>query len=153
MKDEKSWWDIKKQEAKLKIDARRFRKTPVYITEVGLYYMKPQQGLVLALQRRPGLGRERLWLCDAVSGFGEMCPCLMMYWHPWVGGGIGLPATHRTPLLSSVKCCRAQMKAVGFTDTVQLTRLSPVCVCVCVKWISEWEQHYCVCFSKFLFIC
>lgn len=39
-----------------------------------------------ALQRLPGLGRgDRV--SDAFSGFGEMCPCLMMYWHPWVGTG------------------------------------------------------------------
>lgn len=26
-------------------------------------------------------------VCDAFSGFGEMFPCLKMYWHPWSGAG------------------------------------------------------------------
>lgn len=32
------------------------------------------------------------------------------------GRGVGLPTAHRTPLLSSVKCCRTWMKAPGFTN-------------------------------------
>lgn len=32
---------------------------------------------------------------DAFSGFGETCPCLMMYWQSqsW-GRGVGLPTNH-----------------------------------------------------------
>lgn len=38
-----------------------------------------------ALQILPGLRRverESVCVCDSFSGFGEMFPCLKMYWHP-----------------------------------------------------------------------
>lgn len=59
--------------------------------------------------------------------------------------GVGLPTTHRTPLLSSVKCCRARMKAAGFTDRGQsevntLTCVfMRVCVCGCMTECKLWS--------------
>lgn len=78
-----------------------------------------------ALQILPGLRRgDCVWCFLRFRGDASLFEDVLasLIW----SRGIGLPCTHRTPLPSSVKCCRPQMKAAALMNSEATHWL---CVC------------------------